>query len=108
MIYIQAALFLWAFWYAYILVMGLYRAFLAKRLTPLTTALGLPALIVGGAMDVFCNLTIAIVVFRDPPQEWLVTARLKRYQEEGGWRQKWADWICTNLLDPFDPNNNHC
>ncbi len=34
--------FLWAFWAMYVLVMGIYRAHLAKRLTPVTLALSLP------------------------------------------------------------------
>ena len=34
--------FLWAFWAMYVLVMGIYRAHLAKRMTPVTLALSLP------------------------------------------------------------------
>jgi hypothetical protein len=102
-------LFLWVFWYAYILVMGLYRAHLAKRLTPFTYALALPALLVGYAMDVLANLTIASVVFLEPPREWLVTSRLQRYIAHGtGWRAAKARWICDNLLDVFDPSGEHC
>lgn len=106
--YPYAILFLWVFWYVYILVMGLYRAHLQKRLSPTQLILATPALIVGYAMDIFCNLTIACIIFRDIPREWLVTTRLKRYKQVVGWRQEWADWICTNLLDPFDPSGDHC
>jgi len=108
MSYPYIILFVWAFWYFYVLVMGLYRAHLAGRLTPITTALAIPALVVGYAMDIVANITVASLLFKDIPREWLVTTRLKRYQEGDGWRKDWADWICTNLLDPFDPNGDHC
>jgi hypothetical protein len=106
---LAVALFLWVFWYAYILVMGLYRAHLAGRLTRFTYALALPALLVGYAMDVLANLTIASIVFLEPPREWLVTDRLKRHIARGtGWRAVKAEWICTHLLDVFDPRGDHC
>lgn len=111
MIYALAAiLYLWAFWYAYVLVMGLYRAHLAKRLNKFTYMLSLPALVVGYAMDVLAQFTVAALIFLDPPRrgEWLVTDRLKRYSAGSGWRKAKADWICTHLLDPFDPTDNHC
>lgn len=104
------ALFLLVFWYVYILVMGLYRAHLQGRLNKITTALAFPALIIGYVMDVFANFTIAWVVFLEPPYEMLVTTRLKHYmtKNEDNWRRRWAEWICTHLLDPFDPSGNHC
>lgn len=102
-------LFLWVFWYAYILVMGLYRAHLAGRLSPFTYTLAFPALVVGYAMDVVANLTVASVVFLELPREWLVTDRLKRHIARGtGWRAAKAEWICTHLLDYFDPSGDHC
>lgn len=106
--YPYAILFLWATWYMYVLVMGLYRAHLTKRLSPTQLVLAAPALLVGYAMDILCNLTVACLIFRDIPREWLVTDRLERYKQGDGWRQEWADWICTNLLDPFDPSGDHC
>lgn len=39
--------FLWAFWAMYVLVMGIYRAHLAKRMTPVTLALSLPFVALG-------------------------------------------------------------
>lgn len=104
-------LFLWVFWYAYILVMGLYRAHLARRLSPFAYALAFPALLVGYVMDVVAQYTLATVFFLDLPKrgEHLVTDRLKRYIAfDRGWRQKKANWICTHLLDIFDPTGNHC
>ena len=101
--------FLWAFWGVYVLVMGIYRAHLAKRMTPVTLALSLPFVALGYVMDVLANITIASVVFVEPPQEILVTDRLKRHINHGtGWRQALASYVCDHMLDMFDPSGNHC
>jgi len=101
--------FLWAFWAMYVLVMGIYRAHLAKRLTAVTLCLSAPFIVLGYLMDVIANLTVASLVFLEPPRELLVTARLQRYVASGqGWRFTIADWICNHLLDVFDPSGNHC
>jgi len=101
--------YLWLFWYVYILVVGLYRAHLDKRLTRFTYALALPAIVVGYAMDVLANIFIASILFLEPPQEWLVTGRLKRHIIYGsGWRRSVSMFICDNLLDVFDPTGDHC
>lgn len=54
--------FLWAFWAMYVLVMGIYRAHLSKRLTPVTLALSLPFVALGYVMDVLANVTVASIV----------------------------------------------
>jgi hypothetical protein len=102
--------FLWAFWGLYVLVMGLYRAHLDKRLSRAAYVLAAPFLAVGAAVDVLANLTIASLVFLEPPREWLVTSRLQRHNRdhESGWRGDLSEWICTHLLDVFDPTGNHC
>lgn len=101
-------LYLWFFWGMYVMVMGLYRAHLDKRLTRLTYTLAAPWLVIGFAVDVLANLIIAPVVFLDMPSEWLVTTRLKRYIAGTGWRGRLAKNICDHLLDVFDPRGNHC
>lgn len=108
MILLYAILFLWLFWAVYVLVMGIYRAHLARRLTPVTMALGLPFVAIGFAMDVLANITVASVVFLEPPREWLVTDRLQRHIKRGRWRGALAGWVCDHLLDVFDPKENHC
>jgi ABC-type uncharacterized transport system permease subunit len=105
------ALWLLCFWYLYVLVMGLYRAYLDKRLKPPVLYLAAPALVVGYTVDLISNWTIATVVFRELPASPLdlVTDRLSRYiSQEAGWRSDLATWICTNLLDVFDPSGKHC
>ena len=106
---LHAALFLWAFYALYVLVMGVYRAKLAGRLEGAPLVLLSPFVVIGAVMDVVCNLTIATVVFVEPPREWLVTKRLQRHHASNdGWRTVLAAYVCDRLLDPFDPTGNHC
>jgi len=103
-------LYIYVFWCAYIAVMGVYRAYLSKRLTGITKVLAIPLVITGLMIDVIAQYTIAVVIFLDAPQwkEYLVTLRLMRYVKETGWRSTLALYICRNLLDVFDPSGNHC
>lgn len=102
-------IYLWLFWGAYVLVMGIYRAYLNKKLTPLTLTMSFPFVVIGGIMDVLANMFIASFVFLEIPKEFLVTSRLARLNAEGtGWRKDIATFVCSNLLDVFDPNGDHC
>lgn len=108
---VALVLYLWALWYVYILVMGLYRAHLDKKLTRWTYAMAVPALFVGYLMDWLANWVIASFVFAEPPDTFLelVTDRLQRYMRgPAGWRQRRAQWVCDHLLDYFDPRGSHC
>ena len=101
--------YLWLFWLVYVLVMGLYRAHLARRLTPFAYGMALPVVALGFTVDVVANLVIAPLVFLELPREWLVTQRLIRLnQGPEGWRRRLATSICTSLLDVFDPSGDHC
>ena len=101
-------LYLWMFWGIYVMVMGFYRAHLAKKLSATAVAFALPFLVLGYAMDALANLTFASILFLEFPREWLVTTRLTRLMKGVGWRAEIAKWICANLLDIFDPNGTHC
>lgn len=103
-------LWLWLFWGLYVLVMGIYRAHLDKRLTPVTYFLSAPFVAIGYLMDSVSNLTIATVAFLELPRELLVTTRLQRhiFTDGASWRGRLAGWVCDNLLDVFDPSGNHC
>lgn len=100
------------FFTLYVLVMAIYRAHLAKRLHLYAYALLGWAVLVGFIVDVLSNVFIAPFVFWDPPKEWLVTTRLTRYrtdkQYQGTRAELLAVFICDNLLDPFDPTEDHC
>ena len=68
-----------------------------------------PFVAIGYLMDVFANVTIASIVFLEPPREWLVTDRLQRHMHKSkGWRFWLAKYICDRLLDVFDPSGDHC
>lgn len=104
-------LYLWGFWFLYVLVMGLYRAHLNRTLTPTAKVLGFPAVAIGYVVDLLANWFIATPIFLEPPKRplELVTDRLSRYINiEAGYRFRWAQWICGQLLDPLDPTGRHC
>lgn len=44
------------------------------------------------------------------PREFTLTAMLKRLQvtDAGKWRGRSAAWLCTKLLNQFDPGGKHC
>lgn len=104
-------LYLLCFFYLYILVMGIYRAYLAGRLNKFLLVICLPAVLIGIVFDVVANLTIAVIIFRKLPREWLVTTRLIKIQNnslEHAHNKALAKYICDHMLDIFDPSGNHC
>ena len=106
---VMPLVYLWAFFYLYVLVMGFYRAHLARKMTGLTYLLALPALCVGYVVDALANLIFATLVFSEWPREMLVTTRLTRHMTgPPGWRRNLAQDICAALLDIFDPTGQHC
>lgn len=103
------AAYLWLFWLAFVTVMGFYRAHLAGRLYGASLILAAPVVVLGIVLDVLANVFLATVIFLEPPSEWLVTSRLAKYiKRPNDWRSTVALWVCTHLLDPFDPNGTHC
>ncbi len=105
---VKGILALWALWGLYVLLMGLYRAHITKRLSKPAKVLALPFLIVGYVLDVFVNVFIATFLFWELPRSFLLTARLESHLKSEGRRGKLARWICTKLLDVFDPSDTHC
>lgn len=101
---------LYVFWIFYLAVMALFSAKEKGTLTKPALVLGYPVLIVGAIIDLFMNVVIFTFIFLEIPKELLVTKRLARHIKHGeGKRQKLAKWICTNLLDSFDPDHRgHC
>jgi hypothetical protein len=99
----------YALWLFFLAVMNLYRAYKLKTISKTALILGYPILVMGAALDVFVNVTIASVVFMDLPRHWLLTQRLADYKaNDKNWRGKLATWICHDLLDAFDITGNHC
>ena len=100
---------LWLFWNLYVYTMGLYRAFLLKRLKGLSLVMASPVVFVAFVLDFIAQMTVFSILFLDIPRDWLVTNRLRRYMTgPGGWRKRLADYLCHHLLDPFDPTGAHC
>lgn len=101
----------YCFWLLYVLIAGLYRAHLNRKLTGLTKALSVPPVVIGYAVDLLANYTFATIWFLELPSHplELVTGRLTRYINgpEGRCRRH-ATWVCQVMLDPFDPKNQHC
>jgi hypothetical protein len=106
--YILLAVYL--LWLFYLAVMSLFRARANGTLSLPAKVLGYPILIVGVLLDALVNLTVLTIVFAERPYEWLVTKRLTRHGKYGGgWRRTVANWICSHLLNPFDPDQRgHC
>jgi hypothetical protein len=94
-------------WCYYLIVMALKAARDAGRIPADMLRLCEIVATVGLLLDVAYNLVIATVFFADLPREATLTGRLIRYKRAGGWRGTAADYICRNLLDPFD-DGCHC
>jgi hypothetical protein len=101
---------IFATWALYLAAMNL-KAHLAT-MGPVAKVHGYALVAVAITFDAFVNLAICTLLFADRPREWLLTARLKRYrrgeQYAGTWRARLAEWICSRLLDQFDPRGEHC
>ena len=58
-------------------------------------------------MDVLFNWTVGTVYFREPPREFLFTARCQRHLNGTDVKQyDRAQYVCDNLLNPAD--SGHC
>jgi hypothetical protein len=96
----------WVTWLLYVAVMHLRSRY--DDMPRASRVLAYPVLVVGVLCDVALNVAVGTLLFLDMPREFLLTARLKRYQSAPGtWRAKAARWVCKNLLNPFD-DGGHC
>jgi hypothetical protein len=127
--FLVCTLLLWVF---YLAVMHLQEARDAGRIKPESLSLAKVVLYIGLFIDCAYNMTWATLIYLDPPREFLVTQRLKRYKygyntyrlmrdEEGrirlfrvfvmstvtGWRLQLTEWFALVLLDWADPSGKH-
>lgn len=103
--------YVYSFWCLYVLVMGLYRAHLNKKLMGFSLWMAYPIVLFAYVVDLVANFTFATIWFLEFPHKHneLVTDRLIRYlNEHKDWRNKHAEWVCHTLLDNFDPSGKHC
>jgi heme O synthase-like polyprenyltransferase len=98
---------MYGLWVFYLAVMNLMRARDAGTLPKSAYVLGLPLLYFGLFLDFLANVTVMTIVMLEVPQEWVVTARLKRHYYQQTWRGTIARWMAGNLLDAFDPTGKH-
>lgn len=105
---VNAVLLTYFLWVFYLAVMNLVRAKEAGKLSRTAFVLGTPILLTGVILDVLCNIFVATFLVLELPRELLVTTRLKRLVKTEGWRSKVAKFICSRLLDQFDPSGCHC
>lgn len=106
---VGAYLLAFATWMLYLAAMAIIPK--KSRLSPVAKAHAYVLVSVAIVMDAVLNIIVASVLFLDPPRDLLLTGRLKRYirdPQEFPWRRALALWVCEHLLDPFDPDGNHC
>lgn len=108
-------------WVLYLALMNL--APHRDTLHPVVKAVSKGLLVFGYVYDcLILNFVIGSLLFLEPPKikgvrgwagktEWMLTDRLKRWHNielinERNYHV--ARWICTNLLNKFDPKGDHC
>lgn len=108
---------LWAFglmyltWAFYLLFTALLRAKREGTISRFSLILGYPLVAVGAILDILLNVTVGTILFLELPhyKRLFLTARMARLiREDYGWRGDVAAWICSRLLDSFDPSGKHC
>jgi hypothetical protein len=104
--------FIYLLFSVYIIVMGVHRANLQKKLNAFTITLCFPWVVIGYALDVIANIFVVPFIFFELPRELLVTSRLARHLKtpelDRDWRYDLSKKICVHMLDVFDPSGNHC
>lgn len=93
-------------WLYYLAITNLIKH--RKQLSGFAKFNGYILVLVGLILDVSVNWIIGTIVFVEIPREFLFTERLQRHKKRpvSSWRHKLANWLCNNLLNPFDPG--HC
>lgn len=103
-----AFLHFYVLWVFYLAVMNLKRVKdTGYQFKKHVLILAYPVLFLGLILDIVINLVFMTIIFLEFPRELLVTSRLKRHNNLGGWRGKIARNFFEPLLDPFDPSGNH-
>lgn len=98
--------FLWVFFLA---MMNLRRAHEADLLSPVAMVLGMPLLCIFYVLDALVNFTLFSLLVQDLPREWTVSSHINRLLRTGKpYQARIAYFICTHLLDAFDPSGAHC
>lgn len=100
-----AVLYAYLLWLLFLAVMALNWRW--HLLSKPVKALALPAVLVAVALDILFNATLGTLVFLELPRQWTFSQRVGSYKRSIDWRAPVAQWICANLLDPFEAGG-HC
>jgi hypothetical protein len=110
-------------WGMYIMCMMLIKVKKEGKMPFIALIFAYPWVIFGLIEDVLVNIFAGTLIFLEPPnvRRLLLTARLQYHLDDliampanekakglRAWRHAAALWICSNLLDPFDPKGFHC
>lgn len=107
MIIAKAYILLVVTWLLYIEVMAALRVWNNLHWVLKTHLLPLGAVFI--VLDVVVNITIGSLLFLELPRWWTLSERLNHHALRAhGWRTFMAQWICSRLLNPFDPDGHHC
>ena len=111
-----SVMFAWLLWSHYLTVMSLYRAYKkyraqGKRLPWMSKLFGAPHIPLFLIEDFVFNIFPGSLMFLELPRydkrEWLLTARLSRWNDTSGWRGRLSKELCRQMLDPFQ-DGGHC
>jgi len=67
-----------------------------------------PIVLVGVLLDVLFRWTVGVFIRMDTTPCWLFTDVLVRHVKEYTWRGSVARFLCSKLLNKFDPSGSHC
>jgi hypothetical protein len=98
-------------WVHYLAIMNLQRVRDAGKLTNAARIFGTIVALFGKALNIFLNFTLFSLVVWDLPRELMITSHLNRILLDTtapAWKRSLCTWICTQLLDAFDPTGAHC
>jgi len=103
------AAYIWAFYLCFALSISVYRIWLKGVLNPFNKLVFAPVLISFFLVDVLLNYTVLMVMGLPPRNCHTISDRLAFYNLfYDDWRHSFASFICDKLLNPIDPNGNHC
>lgn len=106
MIYLTPIIYAYILWLLFLAVMALNWRWHA--LPKSVRAIALPAALTAVLLDFLFNITIGTLLFLDLPRQWTFSQRVGQYKRRIDWRAPLAEWICSNLLDPFEVDGAHC
>jgi len=95
-------------WVLFLACMSLKRADDAGTLKGAARSMGKVVLATGFVSDFLLNWWFLSVVTLHVAPEWLVTQHLERLMGKPNWQGRYARYLCSTWLNPFDPSGRHC